>query len=427
MNTSILLDHEPVSGGRVVRALLRLQADAPARAGRLPLNLSLVLDRSGSMYGGKLEAARAAAALLVRRLATTDVVSVVAYDDEVETVAPPATGEAQADLPRRIEAIETGGSTNLSGGWLRGRELVAQHRLDQGVNRVILLTDGLANAGITDPQRLTGLAAQGKAAGTTTTTIGFGEDYDERLLRAMADAGGGNTYYIENADQAASIFADELQGLLELGAQNIAVLVTPGPAAQLVAVHHDYPAAPLDSGLRLELGDLYAREPKPLLVELLVGDDVAPDVLAVTFTITGDVLTADGGVEHQVLTLPVTVAASEGARVEPEIRREMLLLAAARARRDALDQQARGDLDAAARTLRDAGGMLRAAPPFAEDAEVQEEAGDLETLAASYGARVATDADAKYLFQRSYSRMTGRQKKAELISRKKREQEPPPA
>jgi Ca-activated chloride channel homolog len=427
MNTSILLDHEPITGGRIVRALLRIEAEAPTRADRLPLNLSLVLDRSGSMHGEKLDAARRAAALLVRRLAPTDVVSVVAYDDQVHTVARPAAGAEQANLPKEIEAIEPGGSTNLSGGWLRGRELTAEGRLDQGVNRVILLTDGLANVGIQDPQQLMGLTAAGRKAGITTTTIGFGEDYDERLLRGMADAGGGNMYYIENADQAAAIFGDELQGLLDLGAQNVAVVVQPGPATELVAVHHDYPSASTAGGLRLELGDIYAREPKPLLVELLVRDDVAPELLALTFTISGDVLLADGGVERSVMTLPVSVAASEGARVEPEVRREMLLLAAAKARREALERRAEGDFDGAAGALRSARGMLHESALFDADGELQEEAADLDVMAASFDAQQVTAADQKYLYQRSYSSMSGRRRKAELIRRPRDEEEEPPA
>jgi Ca-activated chloride channel homolog len=427
MKTSILLDHEPVTGGRVVRALLRLETDAPTRAERLPLNLSLVLDRSGSMHGEKLDAARRAAALLVRRLAPTDVVSVVAYDDVVQTVAAPATGSVQAQLPKVIESIESGGSTNLSGGWLRGRELVAEKLLERGVNRVLLLTDGLANVGLQDPQQLTRLAGGGKQAGVTTTTIGFGEDYDEGLLRAMADAGGGNMYYIEHADQAAAIFADELQGLLDLGAQNVAVIVTPGDAAALTAVHHDYPSAQTPAGLRLELGDIYAREPKPLLVELLVRDDVDPEVLVVTFTISGDVVLADGGVERRVITLPVTVAASEGARVEPEVRREMLLLAAARARREALERQADGDYAAAATALRSARGSLRESDIFGADAELQEEAADLDVMAASFDVQQVTAADEKYLYQRAYTSTSGRRKKADLIRRTRSEEEPPPA
>ena len=128
MKPTVLLDYEfaVARSGYVVRALLKLEGRAPAAQGRVPLNLSLALDRSGSMAGGKLEAALEAAALLVRRVRPEDVVSVVAYDDTVQTVALPATGEEQADLARRVGAIEIGGSTNLSGGWLRGRELAAE-------------------------------------------------------------------------------------------------------------------------------------------------------------------------------------------------------------------------------------------------------------------------------------------------------------
>ncbi|HEX6135735.1 MAG TPA: VWA domain-containing protein [Longimicrobiales bacterium] len=130
-------DHDPAgprtrTRRRIVRLLLKLEAAAPQRGERLPLNLSLVLDRPGSMHGDKLRAACAAAALLVRRLSPEDVVSVVAYDDQVVTVAAPAKGAEQALLPREIERIETGGSTNLSGGWLRGRELDRAYNTSTG-------------------------------------------------------------------------------------------------------------------------------------------------------------------------------------------------------------------------------------------------------------------------------------------------------
>ena len=417
MKTSILLDHEPVAGGRVVRLLLKLEAEQIGRTDRLPLNLSLVLDRSGSMHGAKLHAARAAAALLVRRLAPDDVVSVVAYDDEVTTVAEPAKGDAQTQLPREIERIETGGSTNLSGGWLRGRELVSRNALQRGINRVLLLTDGLANVGITQPQRLTGLCAEGRKHNVTTTTIGFGADYDERVLRAMADAGGGNMYYIEHPDQAASIFNDELQGLLDLGAQNVAVTISPQAAASITAVHHDYASHANGNTLCVELGDLYAREPKPLLAEFLVPDDATSSLVAV-LTVNADVLNADGSVEHQVITLPVHVDATEGARVEPEVRRELLLLEAARARRDAIELRERGDYDGAAVMLREVRDKLQA--NGIEDAELAEEAGDLDTIAASFALHDVSEADRKYMNQRAYNASTGRRMKDELIRRKPR-------
>jgi Ca-activated chloride channel homolog len=424
MKTGILLDHEPVAGGRVVRLLLRVQTDAPARADRLPLNLSLVLDRSGSMHGVKLQAAREAAALLVRRLSPDDVVSVVAYDDQVHTVAAPAKGDAQASLARDIERLETGGSTNLSGGWLRGRELVSQHLLERGVNRVILMTDGLANIGIRDPQQLTGLAAQGKSDGVTTTTIGFGSDYDEHLLRAMADAGGGNMYYIERPDQAASIFGDELQDLFDLGAQNVAVVVKPAAAAQLTAVHHDYASSSTADGLRIELGDVYAREPKPLLVELLVAGAVAGELLIAELVVSADVVTAEGGVERHVITLPVMLSPTAGPHVEPEVRRELLLQAAAKARREALDRRAHGDYDGAAHVLFQAGAQLQAADM--DDATIREEAEDVLAMSRSFARRSDTVADQKYMYQRAYNSSRGRKMKDELIRRSRKEEPPKP-
>ena len=153
MQHKVLVDYElaVAQHGFIVRALLELEGKAPTPDNRIPLNLAVVLDRSGSMAGDKLDAARDAAAMLVQRLHPDDTVSVVAYDDGVTTVAEPATGDAQASLSARIRHIEPGGSTNLSGGWLRGRELVARGKREGGVNRIMLLTDGLANCGITDP------------------------------------------------------------------------------------------------------------------------------------------------------------------------------------------------------------------------------------------------------------------------------------
>lgn len=402
MKTSILLDHEPVAdGGFLVHALLRIEGVAPPTEGRTPLNLALVLDRSGSMWGEKLHAAREAAVQLVRRLSPEDTVSVVAYDEEVEVVAPPATGRDQEDLVRRIRAVGPGGSTNLSGGWLKGTELVRRSRSGESVNRVILLTDGLANVGVVEPTRLVELAAGAAAADVSTTTVGFGQGFDEDLLRAMADAGRGGTWYIERADQAAGVFEGELEGLLSLSAQNVQVFIHPDRHADAAKVLHEYPQSVDGDVLSLEVGDLYAREPRKVLMEFLIPPEVPDQAWVATVTVRAQVLLADGGVELRTVDLPITFHPCEGGSVEPEVRREVLLVAAARAREEALEARERGDWDGARRTL--ASVRERLAELDDPDGELAEELRDLERTAERFRQEEVSEADVKYMKQRSYS------------------------
>ncbi|HSR41400.1 MAG TPA: hypothetical protein VLL48_04500, partial [Longimicrobiales bacterium] len=363
-------------------------------------------------------------------LADNDVVSLVTYDEHVQTVAARYPGARRQELVSRIQAIRTGGTTNLSGGWLRGRELVAegiQPHDKSGPNagnpapasspdpeydpdteaaairRVLLLTDGLANVGITDHGALEDLAASGAAAGVGTSTIGFGQGYDERLLRAMAEAGGGSTYYIETPDQAPAVFEAEIEGLMALAAQNLAVTVAPADAVDAATVHHQYPSQQTDDGaLRLELGDLYASEPKTLLVEfLLLSDDAGDPADVATLTLEGHALLPGGGVEKRTITLPITVSREHGAVVNPEVRRELLLQEAARARDEALDDRAHGRFDDGARKLREVARKL--APRAPDDAEIQDELDDLRDLADRFDAEQVSEADAKYMAQRAYS------------------------
>ncbi len=430
MQHKVLVDYElaVAQQGFIVRAMLKLEGQAPTRDNRIPLNLSVVLDRSGSMAGEKLAAARDAAAMLIRRLHPNDTVSVVAYDDEVITVAEPATGDTQASLPQQVQAIHPGGSTNLSGGWLRGRELVARAKREGGVNRVVLLTDGLANAGITAPDQLLGLCRTACGAGITTTTIGFGADYDEKLLRGMADAGGANTYYIERPDQAADVFAEELEGLLTLCAQTVAVEIRPSDAVTLTAIRHQYPTTTLGTGgARLELGDVYAREPKSVLVEFFVpglpdaGSDER-DIAIAQITLTAHVLTEGGGVERQEIVFPIVTRLSAAGHAEPEVRREMLLLDAAKAREDALRMRDEGDFGGAASMLRAMSMKMAIAPQqlgpeFAM--ELREQAVDLEDVAKQFALSDVTEEDAKYLAQRAYNAHRSKRAYEAKLSRRK--------
>lgn len=144
---------------------------------------------------------------------------------------------------------------------------------------------------------------------------------------------------------------------------------------------------------------------------------------AAELVVTGDVLSADGGVEHQVVTIPVLFSTADGPRVEPEVRRELLLLAAAKARREALERQDRGDFDGAAQLLRETGAKLRALG--VGDPELEEEAADVASMAARFSVRDVSAADRKYMAQRVYNSRTGRRMKDRLIQRQRPEEEPP--
>ena len=426
MKTEILLDHEPVAdGGWLLRALLKIEGTPRPPEGRVPLNLSIVLDRSGSMMGEKLEAAKEAARSLVQRLWPEDVVSVVTYDDEVQVVAIPETGEHQADLPARIAGIECGGTTNLSGGWLKGREFVAAGQRAGEVNRVLILTDGLANVGITDPDKLAGLCRSAAASGITTTTIGFGAGYDEQLLTAMARAGGGNDHYIEHADQAPGVFEEELEGLLSISAQNLTVRIDPTAGNECAQVWHQYPSHAEGEALVLTVGDLYAREPRHVLAEFLLkpaaeGEEEA-EIDVATFTVTAQVLTAEGNLEAHTVTLPVRLSPVEGGHVEPTVRKEMLHLEVARTREKALEDWKEGEYGVAQARLNKLGASILAAPWV--DDELREEAADLHLMAdrsVPYGVGVE---DRKYMHHRAQFATHSRRKAAERVSRVKREEE----
>lgn len=424
MHPQLLVDYELsiARQGFIVRALLRLEGRVPAGDRGTPLDLAIVLDRSGSMGGEKLERAKEAASFLARRLRPTDLVGVVAYDDGVTTVAEPARGADAGALARAIDAIAAGNSTNLSGGWLRGHELVAGARGDAGegaLHRVLLLTDGLANEGITDPERLVGLCRAAAAKGISTSTIGFGTDYDEALLRAMADAGGGNSWYIERPDQAPGVFEEEIEGLLTLSAQNVTVDVAQRDAVQLVAVHNDYPSSAGARGIHVELGDLYAREPKSLLLEFFVpGIDEREVVRIADVVVTAYALTDGGGVERQEVRVPVMSKLAPEGMANPEVRREMLLLDAARAREEALRRRDAGDVGGAREVLLESARALAALGPECP-AALAEQAADLSALADKLAAGEFDAADAKYAAQRAYNARRGKGRYEEKLARKK--------
>lgn len=407
MEQTLALDwRRDPAGGLVVRLLATFAGQPPADAARVPLSLCLVLDRSGSMAGEKLDAARAAAAAVARRMHPADRLGVVLFDHDVRTLAAPGTEAEQPGLIDALAHIAAGGNTNLSGAWLRGEQLLHPLAGEGRATRLLLLTDGQANAGITDPARLKELARNARARGITTSTVGFGADYDEDLLRGMADAGGGNAWYIERPDQASAVFGEELGGLMALAAQDLQVTLRLRPPATRLEVLQDWTATDLPDGLRLDLGDLHAREPKRVLARWHVPADAAtPDAVLGEVVCSAAVVTA-AGIERRVITTPITASFHAQESVEPAIEREVLAAEVAKARRDAVARGDEGDHLGAASLLEATSACL--APLADDDPDAARTVRELGAMAAKFRARDVSEADRKYLKQRAYNAQRGK-------------------
>jgi Ca-activated chloride channel family protein len=387
MKATVRLEHQflAVETEHEVHAMLQLVAPpAPAEKPRQPLNLALVIDRSGSMAGPKLEVTKECAAFLVRRLEPTDRLSLVTFDDEVGLVAP-LMSPREPGLQHVLAGILPGGSTNLSGGWLKGVE-VLQGAKGDGPRRVLLLTDGQANVGVTDRESLAAMSQNASGAGVGTTTVGFGEDFDEELITDMAEAGGGHSYFAATPDDAPGIFAQEFEGLISLVAQNVSVEVRPSEAVQVVGVLNEFPQVGVEGGVQVQLGDAFAEEERRVVFALRIPDLARLGVEKVADMVIRYVSVGEEVAMHE-LTAPVTVnlvsadeAAAAGA--DAEVSEEVLILKAARAEREAMKLADEGNFDNAKDVLRQAAKELRTrAPESTKAKELLEQAEeDLSTV-----------------------------------------------
>lgn len=232
--------------------------EAPPREGRVPVNLAFVVDRSGSMAGDKIEKAREAAIQGIRALRIEDRFAVVAYDDQVEVVVPSteATPESRAEAERRIAAIDERGSTDLCGGWTAGCDEVARALGTDAVGRCLLLTDGLANQGVTEPGILAARADDLRRRRIATSALGIGADFDEALLAAMAEAGGGNFHFVKGAAQIPGFLAAEVGEALAVTAREVALVVEAGPGVRVASLN-GFPCTREGGTWRVEIGALF--------------------------------------------------------------------------------------------------------------------------------------------------------------------------
>lgn len=245
-----------------------LQAKKPSSSERTPLNLALVLDVSGSMgETGKIDYLKQSLMVFLQSLRPDDWVAIVAYSDKATLVrASQPVGDGRW-IRETVQRLEAGGWTNLHGGLMLGFEEVSQHFDIRRNNRVILLTDGRANRGVTDPLQIASAARAYTRRGIYLSTIGLGIDLDDELLSTLAREGRGAYHFIDSYEEMDKVFFEEVEGLVERVANDVRVQIQPAPGVQLTQVTGlDGPPPP--RGAEVVMQDMGAGDSQVLMVRL---------------------------------------------------------------------------------------------------------------------------------------------------------------
>ncbi|MCE7870216.1 VWA domain-containing protein [bacterium CPR1] len=335
-----------------VDLLIRIEPPSPVSQGRTLLNLALVLDRSGSMAGAKLELTRQAAALAVKSLSEDDRFSVVLFDDRVDTLVPSAPLKDKPRVLKLIEGLSTGGSTALFAGWQSGGDQALKGLEARRVNRVVLLTDGQANVGETNPDAICHAVHRLAEKGVQTTTIGFGRDYNETLLRSMASSGDGNHFFVEQPEQLPSCFEVELGGLVATLGRRVRLELKPlrsGVVVEPLAELEKHP----DGGYKL--ADLVAGWPMEQVFRLTVPAQTGKKPPLEVVLTWEEVAESRARSLEVPLELPaMTFDERQALPLDRDVELQVGVAMAARARLEAMDVMRQGDRAAATRILRSA-------------------------------------------------------------------------
>jgi Ca-activated chloride channel homolog len=354
VNAHMDVDVVAVEQDEQVAVMLELLAPAlDTDEERPPATVEVVLDRSGSMGGERLEAAKAALVRLVDRLDPGDRFGVVAFDDEVRVVVPAGPLTDKHAARGAIAGLDAGGCTNLSGGLLRGLQEARRVAGEAGAT-VVVVSDGHANAGEVDPRRLASVAAAAREHGLTTSTVGIGLGYDETLLAELARGGQGGHAFAEHGDAAAAALAGEVEGLLTKTVQAASLLVRPEAPVASVTVWNDLPSQAVEGGIMVELGDLWAGETRKLVLGFGVPAKPALGLAAVAELELRFV--ALPAFAEETLTIPIHVNvvpgdAAAGRIADPKVRTELVYQQAQQAKRRASEALRDGDGSTAAVTL----------------------------------------------------------------------------
>lgn len=326
---------------------------------RLSLDMGMSLDRSGSMGGRKIDLAREGVATSVRLLRETDRFAIVAFNTDVDVACPFgfATDDQKREALASLRHIHPAGGTDLFLGYLKAGMQVSRDMREDRLTRVLLLTDGQANHGTVDEDEIVGHVEQLRLRGLITSTIGIGADFNESLLTRMASAGGGNSYFVEDAEELPTVLAGEVGDALTVTDRQVELEVRVPMGVRMEPMDNSRLTV-VPGGLRVKLGDLVSDQSVRVVFELHVPAQRSTGDTSIEF-----ILHRAGEASmpiHETLVFPYAGAVDFRQQpVDHEVRRSVYENLSARARRTAVELNSRHEYHEARHVMWEAYERLR--------------------------------------------------------------------
>lgn len=353
------LQEEVIPAETAKEAMIKISVMTPepelaARTPRVKINLAVVLDKSGSMTArGKLENAKEAAVAALRMLDEDDYFSLVTYDSQVRALIPARKAGDKAGLEKMIRAIEADGDTALFAGVALGANEIRKHHSEEYVNRMILLSDGLANVGPSTAKELGGLGASLIKEGISVSTIGVGGDYNEDLMTALSQASDGHFYFVENSADLPLIFTQEMGAALRVTAKALTIHIEfPDGVEPVGVLGRDCKV--VDNKMEIYFNQVYGGHEKSLILQVRVPPKKAAERIDLA-AIRMSYQDAFSGENLAVTRMVSAVTSADSQVVEnsynQDVAREVSLVNNAVMKQQAIAQADQGNWDAAQKIL----------------------------------------------------------------------------